>query len=90
MQIDDELGDGEWDAAAVEALRDALVSLLDEVPGVPTWHARRIATSVWPEPTSPHTIRSIGWFEAMSSSTFWIASAWSAVSSKGNALAKAW
>ena len=42
----DELGDGEWDAAAVEALRDALVSLLDEVPGVPTWHARRIAAGI--------------------------------------------
>ena len=60
------------------------------LPACTAAKAARMATSVLPKPTSPQTMRSMGWFEAMSSSTFWMASAWSAVSSNGNALANAW
>ena len=42
----DELGDGEWTDDDVTALRDALVVALDGAPGIPGWHARRIAGGV--------------------------------------------
>lgn len=42
----DAIGDGEWTGDDVDALRDAVAALLDEVPGVPTWHARRIAAGI--------------------------------------------
>jgi transcription-repair coupling factor (superfamily II helicase) len=51
--------------------------------------AARMATSVLPKPTSPHTTRSMGRGEAMSSSTASMARAWSGGSSKGKLSAKA-
>ena len=42
----DELGDGEWTDDDVTALRDALVVALEGAPGIPGWHARRIAGGV--------------------------------------------
>lgn len=42
----DELGDGEWSDDDVNALRAAVADLLDAVPGVPLWHARRLAGGV--------------------------------------------
>ena len=47
-------------------------------------NAARTATSVLPKPTSPHTSRSIGRSDSMSSFTMSIAASWSSVSSNGN------
>lgn len=42
----DVLGDGDWTDEDVSALRDALLPALVAVPGVPTWHARRLAGGI--------------------------------------------
>jgi hypothetical protein len=47
-------------------------------------NAARIATSVLPNPTSPHTSRSIGCARSMSRVTSRMAEDWSGVSSYGN------
>ena len=46
-------------------------------------NAARTATSVLPNPTSPHTSRSIGRSDSMSSLTTSMAASWSSVSSNG-------
>ena len=60
------------------------------LPACAAMNAARIATSVLPKPTSPHTTRSMGFSVARSCSTWRMASAWSAVSSNGKLLANAW
>ncbi len=53
----------------------------------PSWTAlntARIATSVFPKPTSPQTSRSMGCGRSMSAVTSSMARSWSAVSTKGN------
>ena len=49
-------------------------------PCIAATNAARMATSVLPNPTSPHTSRSIGWPEAISAKTSSIADSWSSVS----------
>lgn len=41
-----ELGDGDWTEADVTALQAGIAAALAEVPGVPGWHARKIAGGV--------------------------------------------
>ena len=55
------------------------------LPACAAMKAARMATSVLPKPTSPHTTRSMGFSLARSCSTWRMASAWSAVSSNGKA-----
>ena len=55
------------------------------LPAFAATNAARMATSVLPKPTSPHTTRSIGCDARMSLITFSIAKPWSGVSSNGNA-----
>ena len=53
----------------------------------PSWTAlntARMATSVLPKPTSPHTSRSMGWGRSMSAFTSSMARSWSEVSMNGN------
>ena len=55
---------------------------------LPSWialNAARMATSVLPKPTSPHTSRSIGYGRSMSAFTSVIATRWSGVSTNGKA-----
>ena len=52
-------------------------------PSMTDLKAARIATSVFPKPTSPQTRRSMGREVSMSDFTSWIAFCWSGVSSKG-------
>ena len=55
---------------------------------LPSWialNAARMATSVLPKPTSPHTRRSIGCASSMSRLMSSIAVRWSGVSTNGNA-----
>ena len=48
-------------------------------------NAARMATSVLPNPTSPHSSRSIGYGRSMSALTSVMATRWSGVSTNGNA-----
>ena len=54
---------------------------------LPSWialNAARMATSVLPKPTSPHSRRSIGYGRSMSTLTSSMAVRWSGVSTNGN------
>ena len=69
-----------WEASSVVGTSTATC--------LPSWialNAARIATSVLPNPTSPHSRRSIGYGRSMSALTSTIATRWSGVSTNGKA-----